>query len=103
MGGRPRDDPLRQVGGDGKQDEIDDGEDLCGEPQREDGENLEHHRRERRVDETSRPPEIAAGERGTGRGVAPPPPEDGEGAAPPPPPPPPAGAPPPPHAHPPPP
>src|SRR2546422_5553837 len=40
----------RQIGGDAKQHEIDAGEDLRSEPQREDGQNLEDHRRERRGD-----------------------------------------------------
>src|SRR5437879_2594161 len=57
--GRPRDDALRQIGGDAEQHEIDEGEDHRGEPQREDGENPEDHRGERRVDEPARPREIA--------------------------------------------
>src|SRR2546422_10219753 len=73
----------RQIGGDAKQHEIDAGEDLRSEPQREDGQNLEDHRRERRGDEPSRPRENAVGERRTGRGDGPPPPEEGEEAAPP--------------------
>src|SRR2546422_11257275 len=71
----------RQIGGDAKQHEIDAGEDLRSERQREDGQNLEDHRRERRVDEPSRPGKIAVVERSTGREVAPRLPEDVEVAA----------------------
>src|SRR2546422_9479598 len=72
----------RQIGGDAKQHEIDAGEDLRSEPQREDGQNLEDHRRERRGDEPSRPRQIPAGERSTGRAGGPPLPGGGGSRAP---------------------
>src|SRR5439155_21084996 len=71
IGKRPLDDALRQGESNAEQQQVEKRQDLSRDRQREDGEQLEHHRREWRVNVPSGTREVAVVQRSPGREVAP--------------------------------